>query len=104
MPTVDEQQPAPILPPARTPKEKFLRGPHRKEHELWTDTAAAKSAMEVALAEYLDGFGEHGDEATAVQCYNRLLGARKVLQILANLHLPDPEPKKEQFKTLRAPS
>jgi len=98
-------QPAPeLLPPADTPKKRFLQSQHKKAHELWTDTAAAKAAIEAALAEYVDGFGAAPDEFTAVSCYNRMLGAKTVLKILAELHLPYPEQRRETLRNLRPPS
>lgn len=97
--------PAPVpVPPTDTPKQRFLISPHRKAHEQWTDTAAAKAALEAALAEYVDGFGAAVDEFTAVSCYNRMLGAKTVLRILANLHLPEQEAKREPLANLRPPS
>lgn len=93
----------PIVEPPKTPKEKFLRGPYRKDHEKWTDTAAAQTALDSALAEYVDGLSERGDEQNATACYNRLIGARQVLRILANLHLPEEQPKQEPWPKLKPP-
>lgn len=98
----DEQtKPAPIIQPPRTPKEKFQRGPHRKAHEQWTDTAAGQAAIEASLAEYVDNFDDNGEPYQATQFYNRLIGAKAVLRILANLHLPDEQPKQEPWPRLR---
>lgn len=104
---MDTPKPNPLpepLPPDETPKQRFILGQHKKAHELWTDTASGKAAMEAALAEYVDGFGTALDEFTAVSCYNRMLGAKTVLKILANLHLPEQEAKRETLTNLSPPS
>jgi hypothetical protein len=100
----EQKPPEPIVPPAVTPKDHFRRGPHRQAHEKWTDTPAATAAMESALAEYVDGLGDAGNEFFCTSLYNRLQGAKAVLGILKRLHLPDEVPKIEPLRNLRPPS
>ena len=96
-------KPEPPLAPPRNPKERFQRTAHRRAHELWTDTAAAQAAIEAALAEYVDRLDVQGDSLAAIQSYASLMGAKTVLQILANLHLPEQMQKPEAWPKLKPP-
>jgi len=99
----EQTKPEPPVAPPRNPKERFQRTAHRKAHELWTDTAAAQVAMEAALAEYVDRLDAQPDSLAAIQSYASLMGAKAVLQILANLHLPEQIQKPEAWPKLKPP-
>lgn len=87
-----------------TPKEKFLTLPDiRSDWERITQTKAAEVAMEAALLQFVH---EQPDGAEAPGAawdqHSQLVGAKKVLRILFNLHLK--EQPVEPMKLTRLPT
>jgi hypothetical protein len=87
-----------------TPKEQFIAGNHRVAHEKWTDTAAAKTAVEAALAQFVYLQTNEGDPMACTKAHNQLIGAKAVLGILMDLHLAEKPVTREKFPSLRPPS
>ena len=86
-----------------TPKEKFIASPHKPAHEKVTDTASFKAAVEAALAEFVYQQTEDGTPLSCTMQHNQLIGAKAVLSILENLHVPYQKPNRESFPSLKPP-
>lgn len=102
MATTDQRPPSEI--PLRTPKERFIASAHKVAHEKVTDTPAFKAALEAALAHFVYLQTEDGTPLACTMAHNQLIGAKAVLGILENLHLPPQPVTREKFPSLRAPS
>lgn len=85
----------------RTAREIFRTGPHKTELEKIVQTAAFESACQAAiLAIVEDGPQTFATPETSWQVGVYVAGARRALDILATLHLPEEPPKTPKSPSL----
>jgi hypothetical protein len=76
-----------------TPKQAFIESKHRKEHEDTTQKQSFQVACDYALLVLIQDQPEAIDPSKGWDSHSQLVGARKVLNILKTLHLPEAESK-----------
>lgn len=88
-----------------TPKQRFLESPLRKIHEAWAMTRDAELTCDAALAQFVTEQLPAADMNEAAASQYRAEGAKRVLQILLDLHKPVEESKREPIarKNLQPP-
>lgn len=86
----------------RTAKELFRSSPDFKGYQEIVANAAFESACNAALLVMIEDLPKHtGDPAASWDCHCQIVGARKVLEKLSELHLKDEAPTKEKWPTLK---
>lgn len=86
-----------------TPKEIFLKGPHKEAHEKWVGTNAADAARDTALLLFVQEQPIARNPDQGWDSHSQLIGARRVLEILFKLHLPEEEPKITKLPNIKPP-
>jgi len=71
------------------PKEAFLKGPHRENHERWATTISAEAARDAAMLEFVALLDRPSDPSKSWDQGCRIDGAKQMLDILLSLHLKD---------------
>lgn len=71
-----------------TPKQRFFESPSKELHGKWAGTREAELACDSALAEYVTEQLPAPDMNEAAANHYRTEGAKRVLQILLDLHKP----------------
>ena len=88
----------------RSPKQIFLASAHRKAHEDWATTQSAEHAVMMALAQMESEMPETLADVSKSWDYGaQMIGARRLAEILLNLHIPEPERKHVAFPYLPPP-
>ena len=87
-----------------SPKEAFAKGPHKENHRKWAESASAEVARDAALLEFVMNQPDGSDLAKGWDAHSQLVGAKRILGILFNLHLQEEPPKPTRLTTLRPPS
>lgn len=72
-----------------TPKEAFIATPHRQDWERITQTKAAEAARDAALLQFVYDQPDANAPAASWDAHSQLVGARKMLNLLFNLHLKE---------------
>lgn len=89
----------------RTAKEAFHQSGASLEFAKYADTAPFDTATEYALLTYLEELPHADiDPNSAWTQHAKVMGARRVLEILRTLHRKDEMPKQQKPPTLRPPS
>lgn len=83
-----------------TPKQAFIDSPHRKDHEVTAQKQSFQAACDYALLVLLQSQPEATDPSKGWDSHSQMIGARKVLNILKTLHLPEAESKPVKQPTL----
>lgn len=86
-----------------TTREIFLKSPHREPHERWVATNAADAARDTALLLFVQEQPLARNPDHGWDCHSQLIGARRVLEILFKLHLPEEEPKITKLPNIKPP-
>lgn len=88
-----------------TPKENFIANAvQRDEFEKIMGTKTMQSARDAALLQFVMEQPREMEVNKAWDAHSQLVGARRMLDILFNLHLAQQTPKQERMPTLRPPS
>lgn len=87
-----------------SPKEQFLKSVHREAHEKWSTTVAAEAARDAALLQFIHEQPDVIDPSRSWDQHSRLLGARRILDILYNLWAKDEPAKATRFPNIKPPS
>lgn len=88
----------------RTPKQIFLASAHRKSHEDWATTQSAEYSVMMALAQMEQEMPESLSDVSKSWDYGaQRVGARRLAEILLNLHIAEPERKHTAFPNLPPP-
>ena len=77
----------------RTFKAAFAQSGHKDEFAKWAGTITFDLAIEYALLGMAQEMPDEMDPNSAWTNYAKLMGAKRVLQILRELHLPEETPK-----------
>lgn len=85
-------------------REIFLNSPHRKAHETWVGTAAAEAARDAALLLLVHEQPTALNPDRGWDSHSQLVGARRVMEILFKLHLPEEQPKITRLPNIKPPS
>lgn len=87
--------------PERTPKAAFIANSQmRDDWEKIVTTKAAEAARDAALLQFVHDQPDANAPATAWDAHSQLVGAKKMLKILFNLHLveePQRAPRLQQI-------
>jgi hypothetical protein len=89
----------------KTAREAFLASPDRAEFEKMATTLPFEAACRAALLVYIEE--QHiveFDPNQACAGHHRIMGARKVLDMLREIHLKIEPPKPDRPRQLRPPS
>lgn len=87
-----------------SPKQKFIGSPHKAAHEAWAASAVGDTACDYALLELAQSFPSIIiDPATAAAAQQQMAGARVFVEILLNLHKPEPAIEPRKWPTLKSP-
>lgn len=86
-----------------TTRELFLNSPHRKAHEAWVGTTAAEAARDAALLLLVHEQPTIRTLDQGWDAHSQIIGARRVLEILFKLHLPEEAPKLMRLPNIKAP-
>lgn len=89
----------------RTAREAFQQSSVAQEFSKFADSAAMDTATEYALLSLIEELPPaEVDPNTAWTQHAKVMGARRVLEILRTLHLKEQQPKAMRPPTLRPPS
>ena len=82
-------------------KQTFLESPDRDKFEAIAQSKEFKAALEYALLEMMQRQPAAGNVNDAWDCYSQICGARRFIEILENLPLPEPVPKTPKYPSLK---
>lgn len=82
-----------------SPREAFQKSTYRKTWEEFTMTAAFESAIHAALLQFATELPD-SPSPSCIDPHSQMVGARKVLQMLSNIHLKEEEAKKRKTDQL----
>ena len=76
-----------------TSKERFQAGPHKDPHRKWASSEVGEIATETALLTMIDNLPLSMSPSESWDNHSQIVGARKVLSILRELHIPEKQTK-----------
>lgn len=84
----------------RTPKQAFIESQHKVEHAKTTEKESFQVACEYSLLSLLQEQPEAIDPSKGWDSHSQIVGARRVLEILKSIHLPEEASKPVKPPTL----
>ena len=84
----------------RSPKDKFVKGPHRKAFEELVMNPAFEEATLAALLQLQTEMPAESTIEKGWDANSRMTGAKRYLEILTTLHIATEPPKKAEGQTL----
>ena len=88
----------------RSAKQKFLDSPSRVEFEKITNSPHFEEAINAALLQLVHELPPPTDPSRGWDTGTQIAGAKRVLEILCNLHLKDEPPHTLKLPQLKQPS
>jgi hypothetical protein len=84
----------------RTARSKFVNGPQRAAFEAIVASPAFEEATLAALLELQSDMPLVTSPNQAADCHNMMAGARRYLEVLCSIHLPETKPKSSKSQEL----